>query len=373
MRCAIAYTAVAMLAGCGTPTAHDGGSEGPWVPIPLEHALHFRLWQRGADHAALVLGAGGDADTIGRFLIADMKNPSSLPWRGDYAVLPATSPRAVIMSTTHLPFMDALGTLGNVLASAWPERSRSATVQEALAAGRLVPLFQNTEARREQLVAISPDVVLDHPFGHTRPPTDLAGTWVPIGEYLEEHPLARAEWIRFFGVLFGHREKADSLYFAIAERYSRTAALVAPSTHHPEVFFGSAWQGTWNVPPGNSYMARLIQDAGGEYLYAGQMAQGNLDLHMETVLADAHRADHWGMIVDVPRLIGRADLPGMDARLSTALSIGQGQLFVANSAEADLFGLALLEPEIALADLIAIFHRELLPDHEPVYYRPLIQ
>jgi len=340
----------------------------------LDHASHFRLWQRGADHAALVLGAGGDADTIGRFLISDRKKPSRLPWHGDYAVLPANSRRAVIMSTTHLPFVEVLGALGNVLACAWPERSRSATVQEALAAGRLVPLFQNNEARREQLVAISPDVVLDHPFGQPRPPTDLAGTWVPICEYLEAHPLARAEWIRFFGVLFGERAKADSMYFAIQARYLRTAALVAAAaTHHPKVFFGSAWQGSWSVPPGNSYMARLIQDAGGEYLYAGQMAQGNLDLHMETVLADAHRSEQWGMIVDVAHLRGRAGLPGMDARLAAALTRAKGHVFIANSAEADLFGLALLEPERAVADLIAIFHPELLPDHTPVYYRPLLQ
>ncbi|MBP6392268.1 MAG: ABC transporter substrate-binding protein [Flavobacteriales bacterium] len=339
----------------------------------MKRASHFRLWQRGQDRAALVLGAGGERDTIGRFLITDGKVPSSLPWGGEYAVLPATHPRAVILSTTSVPFVDALNAVGNVLACAWSERSRSQAFHEALTSGRLVALTQSTEARREQLIALSPDLVLDHPFGHSPPPTGLTGAWVPVCEYLEEHPLARAEWIRFFGVLFGQEKTADSTYSAIERRYERTIASVVPGTERPKVFFGSAWQGAWSVPSGNSYMARLIDDAGGDYLYAGHSSMGNLDLHVETVMADAHRADHWGMIVDVPDLFALKQLPGLEGRLSEAPAMAPGHVFVANSAEADLFGSALLEPDVALADLIAIFHPELLPEHAPVYYRPLLQ
>jgi iron complex transport system substrate-binding protein len=375
VRFAIACAAALAFAGCVTPdTADDlGGNEGPWLPIPLKRASHFQLWQRGRDRAALVLGPGGDLDTIGRFLITDGEAPSRMPWGGGYAVLPATDPRAVILSTTSVPFVDALNAVGNILACAWSERSRSPAFHEALTAGRLVAVTQSTEARREQLIALSPDLVLDHPFGHTLPPKDLAGTWVPVCEYLEEHPLARTEWIRFFGVLFGQEKRADSAYSVIERRYERMVATVVPSTERPKVFFGSAWQGAWSVPSGNSYMARLIDDAGADYLYAEHSSMGNLDLHVETVMADAHRADHWGMIVEVPDLRSLRQLPGLEERLSRAPVMAQGHLFVANSAEADLFGSALLEPDVALADLIAIFHPELLPEHAPVYYRPLFQ
>lgn len=341
--------------------------------LPLNYATHFQLWQRGADRAVLVLGAGGSQDTIARFLISDRTGPTAMPWRGDYSLLPAVTPRAVLLSTTHVPFVDALGAVENILACAWPEKLRSQTFLEALASGEVRTLVQNPEARREQLVSLSPDLVLDHPFGQTLYPKGPSGAWVPVCEYLEEHPLARAEWIRFFGVLFRRQEKADDLFRAVHERYTRVAALVPPTTLRPLVFFGSAWQGTWSVPAGNSCMARLIDDAGGNYLYAGRASTGNLDLHLETVIADAYRADHWGMIVDVPDARVLRELPGMDARLLAAPALSERDPFVANSAESDLFGKALLEPDIALADLISILHPDLLPDHRPVYYRPLPQ
>ena len=89
---------------------------------------------------------------------------------------------------------------------------------------------------------------------------------VPVTEYLEVHPLGRAEWLRFFGVLFGVERKADSLYSTIAERYTRV--VVADTSNRPTVVFGSYWQGQWFVPSGNSYMARLIA---GELGYGGRL------------------------------------------------------------------------------------------------------
>ncbi|MGV3637881.1 MAG: ABC transporter substrate-binding protein, partial [Flavobacteriales bacterium] len=178
---------------------------------------------------------------------------------------------------------------------------------------------------------------------------------VNVTEYLEEHPLGRAEWLRFFGMLLGCEDRADSLFAAVAHRYTFLRGTRQHLPGEPTVLFGSHWEGRWFVPPGNSYMATLIHDAGGRYVYADSVAQGNIALPLERLLIQGDTVDHLGVLLAHAGPVAPAVLAGGDPRVQALRSLRRGAFF-GNSATSDLFGQALLEPDVVLRDLRCIFH-----------------
>ncbi len=371
MRHGTALLVLALASACATPgpPADGPAAQARWVERTNEAATHFRRWQGPAGEALLVLGAEGD--TLARMLVSAAAPPPQGPCAGPWTVIDPAQERLVLLSTTHTAYLSALGTLPRVVACAWPELQRDAGLRQALTDGRTLGLADGDGARQEQLSALPEALVLHHPFGGEAARVTRHHQLVPVCEYLEPHPLGRAEWIRFFGALTGTSGRADSLFKTIAARYR---ALVRPvDADAAEVFLGSAWRGTWSVPAGNSLMARLVTDAGARYRHAGRHAVGNIDLPLETVMADAHACTVWGVVADVPQLHRRSELPGVDRRLLESPAFQRGIVFVANAAEADLFGRAMLEPDVLLADLRALLHPEELPGHGPTYFRSLPQ
>ena len=190
---------------------------------------------------------------------------------------------------------------------------------------------------------------------------DTRGAWaeglgiptIEVSEYLEEHPLGRAEWLRFFGVLFGEERLADSLFAGIRERYEaiRVDSAIA---ERPTVLFGSVWNGQWWVPPGNSYMARLIEDAGGRYVFADQKGDGNVAVDMETMITVGKEADVWGMVAQLDPFVTDLDFTHGDPRLAGFKCMKDQRLFVGNTTVSDIFGTALIDPDGMLRDMKAV-------------------
>jgi iron complex transport system substrate-binding protein len=261
--------------------------------------------------------------------------------------------RLAVLSTTHVPFLAEVGAREAIVGIAFPEEVRDSLLRVSIAAGRVKGLGSSEALDRETLIALRPDAVLAYPFGAQGNATLTAAglTVVQVSEYLEEHPLGRAEWIRFFGVLTGHEREADSLFTAIEQRYLAQVALASTDTVHPVIFFGSQWNGQWSVPPGNSYMARLIADAGGRYAFAHRTAPGNIDLDMETLLTTLDTVDNWGMIAAVEGFMFPRHLTNNDPRLLRLKVVERFHFFGGNTSTADLFGQALLEPDQVLRDL----------------------
>lgn len=354
--------------GCGGNS--PAGKWKGWQRRPVHSAEFFQLWQHDQDRMLLTFGPRGTADTTGIFIVGHDVPAADRPTNA--VVFEHPLDRVALMSTTHASFISALGRAEAVVGCAYTDRLRDPVVTAMAQAGRLEEIASAEGVDRERILMLAPDALFTYPYG-TEPSANLPGKLplVPIAEYLEKHPLGRAEWIRAFGVLFGEEQLADSLYAGIVLRYEATAAMAFPNEEAPDVFFGSSWKGTWSVPSGNSYMARLITDARGHYLFAEHNAQGNLDIDLETVLQVGNKAEYWGRILDQRTAVKQADVAGGDGRIMDLPAFRQRGCFYANSAASDLFGQAGLEPDVILRDLIDIFHPGLANGREPVYFRPL--
>jgi iron complex transport system substrate-binding protein len=364
-----ALFATLFFAGCGgqnRPTFSWAG----WEQQPMQYAHYFQLWKKGNQHVLITFGPGGTADTTGLFVLGDDHSAVACPPGALH--LRSTFRRVALLSTTHASFISALGQATDVVGCAHTDRLRDTAVAALARSGRVMEIGSADGVDKEKLLALAPDALFIYPYG-TKEKALMLGSipLIPVAEYIEEHPLGRAEWVRAFGLLLGKEAEADSLFGEIAGRYRTALARVPSDGQAPVVFFGSAWKGAWSVPAGNSYMARLIGDAGGKYLFADRKADGNMDLSLETVLEQGAAARYWGRILDRAAPVTPLDVAAGDARIAALPAFKQQGCFYASSAESDLFGQAGLEPDVLLRDLIGIFRPALASGRVPVYFKPL--
>lgn len=363
MRAALGLLIVLPLVqGCG-PSNGESQGKAVWSGVPNAYATHFEFQVRGEERRVLVFGPEGRTDTVGKYLYRTA---------GTADHLPVPLERTVVLSTTHLSYFGALGAVDQVVGTSFTEQVRDPRFADAVRDGRLKEVSRADGVDRERLLALAPQVVFDYPFGRgDRGANAFTGT-VMVAEYLEEHPLGRAEWVRFFGALLGVERRADSVFKAIEHRYDVLRGMRTHLTRSPQVLFASHWNGAWFAPAGNSYMATLINDAGGHYVFSDSVAAGNINLPLERLLVLGDTIDHLGVLLAASGPVDRATLVGGDPRVARLRCVREGA-FLGNSATDDIFGAALLEPDEVLRDLRCIFHPGSCAGRKGRYFRAMPQ
>lgn len=283
----------------------------------------------------------------------------------------------VTMSTTFLPHLmslDAINTLRAVDSLAFvyaPE------VRARGDAGAIVEVGSGPDVDVERLLAIDPDIIMVNSFGgefDSQPTLERAGLPVVVsGDWVENTPLGRAEWLLFTALFFGAEERAINDFMTIVREYNRLRTLADRVDSRPSVLINAPFQGTWAVAGGESYAARFIRDAGGDYVWSDNESTGSLFLDIEAVFAEAGDADIWinpGTWESLDQ--GAAE----DERFTAFKAFEQGRVYNHNrrigpGGGNDYFESGAANPHIVLNDLIWVFHPELVPDYEPYYYQRL--
>ncbi|MEO0405272.1 MAG: ABC transporter substrate-binding protein, partial [Bacteroidota bacterium] len=215
------------------------------------------------------------------------------------------------------------------------------------------------EINFESLIECGPDVLLVYPFGFENEAkySEAGVQCFPIAEYLEDHPLGKAEWIKVIGFLLNDLDNANKIYSQMEELYLAEVQQVTDG-EKPTVFTGSYSGGQWFAPGANTFMAQFIRDAGGEYLFEDKKTSENIQLSFEELYIKALDADYWGKIIYEPGNLTLDQLAANDDRFTKLKSFQEKQVFYCNVAETDYFGMAVLEPHLILKDLKRILHDE---------------
>lgn len=284
----------------------------------------------------------------------------------------------VTMSTSYLPFLDELGLLDRLVGLDDATYVSNAAVLKMAEEGKLAMLGYGSGVNVEKALELNPDLIITYSSG--APEYDAHPVLIEAGlktvvnaEWLDTSPLGRAEWGKFIAVFFNKEADAEALFAAKLQAYEDLKALAAGVTEKPTVFTASAYQGTWSVPGGNSFAAAFLKDAGANYLWADDTSTGSLPLAFEAVFEKAKDADYW---LNVGFFASLDDLLAADARYADFAAYQNGNVWnndarVSPNGGNDYYESAVAHPETVLADLIKIFHPDLLPDHELVYYRQL--
>ena len=220
----------------------------------------------------------------------------------------------------------------------------------------------------EIIAGLSPDAILVSPFenaGHGVIEQSGAAI-IECADYMEETPKGRAEWVKFFGILYGS-EKGDSIFEEVEERYDVIAAQVKDLERKPLVLTEMLTDGYWFVPGGGSYMAHMIQDAGGRYPWGADTSSGSLQLDFSTVYAKAADADVW-LIRSYGRDLSLGDIEDVYLLNGQFKAFKEGNVFVANTAVVPFYEEFPFHPELLLEEFVKIFHPEVMGG-EKHYFR----
>lgn len=278
-------------------------------------------------------------------------------------------------STTHQPLLTDLNRL-DVLTGI-PEKS-FAVNEEILArikTGKIVEYAPNSVINAELVVSQAPSLMMV--VGGDSPSYSvIRNAGIPVvsnAEWLEQTALGRAEWIKFMALFLNEEGTAQRLYSSIRKDYMELAARTRniPRDQRPKVMTGGLYRGIYSVSGGRSYVARMIEDAGGDYVWADNKDPGIATIDIETAITRASDADIWingfswpnlaAMLKDEPRY-----------REFKAYRTGQVWLYdrrVTDTGAYDYWSRGITRPDLILADLIKIFHPDLAKDHEFEWYR----
>ena len=285
----------------------------------------------------------------------------------------------IVFSTTHIPHLEKLNVLDRLVGIADLSLVYSSEVRDRFAQNKIKEIAKGGRLNTEDIIRLNPDLITTFAVGNAEADTypkliELGLKVVLNAEYLENSPLGRAEWLKFTALFFNQEELADQEFNQIADRYAKIAKLTQKVTQKPTVLTGLNFQGTWYVAGGNSYSAQLIKDAGANYLWADDRTTGSIPLSFEAVFAKASNADFW--LPNASMWLSLADISKSDPRYAEFRAFKKRQVFNntrrrRNDGANDFWEGGVINPDLILADLVKIFHPELLPDHNLFYFQKL--
>jgi iron complex transport system substrate-binding protein len=374
-----------LVLGCGqgAPSSAEVSTAAGQKTIPAEspdnprYAQRFRVQRRGKIALLEVIQPWQNAGASFRYCLIPHGQPVPEQYR-DRTIIRVPARRLVAMSTTYLPAVEMLGGVDNLAGVSRFADVSSDAIQRRIEQGRMVEVGPADNVNVEVMLDLHPDLVWTYGVseGDLANYAPLAKLDIPVvvtADYMEETPLGRAEWIKFFALFLDKEEEANKIFEGIETRYRALRAKARAATNKPKVMLESSYQGTWYVPGGRSYVAQFLADAGADYLWSADETRGSLRLDLERVLEHASQADFW---LNTGRWKSVDDALAEDPRYWSFAPLRNGNIYNHNAKENaslanDFFESGPAHPDVVLADMIKIFHPELVPDHELVWYRKL--
>lgn len=294
--------------------------------------------------------------------------------------------RIVCMSSSHVAMLEAIGEDSRIVGVSGIDYISNRYVNEHRRCGEVRDVGYDSNLDFELITAMRPDAVMIYGVaGESRQLTakfeEIGIPYIYIGDYLEQSPLGKAEWMRVAAEITGCGPKADSLFCGICDRYASVAAAVGCYTAErcedaatlPRVLLNTPYRDTWFMPSAKSYMVRLIRDAGGDTYTPADGTTASQPVEMETAYMLAADADVW---LNVGLCTSLAELTAQNPRFAGIPAVRDGRVYNNNARStpaggSDFWESGVMRPDIVLRDLAKILHPELYPDEELHYYRQL--
>jgi len=262
--------------------------------------------------------------------------------------------RAVVFTTVHCALINRLGVLGKVAGVCDLRYIKVPEVLDACRKGDIADCGNSMQADIEKIADIGADAILLSPFENSGGYGKLSSLGIPViecADYMETSPLGRAEWMKFYGRIFGCAQRADSLFEVVEKNYlSIKEKACSGGGSGKTVMMDKMTGSVWYVPGGESTMARMIADAGGDYIFREDTHSGSLALNFETVFDRCKDADIW-----LYRYENNPDLASEKSAYREFRAYKTGQLWGCDVSRSAFYEDTPFRPDFLLAEFAKIF------------------
>ena len=282
-----------------------------------------------------------------------------------------------VTSTTHIPSLEMLGVENTLVGFPGTDFISSEKTRARVDAGHVKEAGANESLNTEVMIELAPDAVVGFSISsNNKSMATLIQSGMKVlynGDWTEQSPLGKAEWIKFFGALYDKETEADALFDDIEKNYTEALKLTQKVTTKPTVLSGAMYQDHWYMPQGGSWAALFLKDAKADYLWAGAKGTGSLSLSFETVLDKAGDADVW---IGPSQFTTFAEMTASNPHYAQFKAFKNKEVYTFSSKKGAKGGLLYYElapnrPDLVLKDLISILHPELLPGHTLHFFEKL--
>ncbi len=275
-------------------------------------------------------------------------------------------------SVTHFEFLNLINALKTVNGVCSPKIIYNKEINAGINSGKIADLGDAFNINVEKTLQLNPNAVMMSGYNQNDPYAQrIIKAGIPVifnNEWMENSLLARAEWIKFVAAFYEKETVADSIFDKVDQRYNEIKAKAQNVRTKPVIMTGSNFRGTWYMPSGQNFMARLIADAGGSYFYATDSGSGSLALNVETVLKNFSQSDIWiNCNYNSLKDLIKADSKNKLFRPVVLKEVYNFNKRLLPGSANDFWESAIARPDLILSDAIAIIHPEILPGYELVY------
>ncbi|WP_181391235.1 ABC transporter substrate-binding protein [Methanospirillum stamsii] len=286
----------------------------------------------------------------------------------------------VTMGVVHIPHISELGEIETITGHNGVKQVHDEGFQNRLSNGDIIEVgsgavSMTSTLKMEDLIELEPELIFCVANGNKEYDNHyklLEAGLKPVltADWMENDPLARAEWIKFFSLFYNKEKEANEYFDEIKQNYNNIKEEAEQTNEKPTIFSGIDYQGGWYAPGGKSYVAELFRDAGGDYILGDNEETGSQMLDFETVYDKAYAADYW---INIGYANDNDELLALDPRFAKFDAYKNGNVYhynarVNENGGNDYWESGIIHPDIVLADLVKILHPDLLPDHEFYYY-----
>jgi iron complex transport system substrate-binding protein len=340
------------VTSCSSEHSESATDSKNWEELPLKYAKHFKLLHKGDDFTLILV----DPDT--------KEEVESI-------VIEAASNERIICLTATLTGMfcelDARQQLTGVTAK---NQLYDSTLKKRFSIGKIKAFGDFSQLSLERVVDASPDIILynfvNNEFPHKEKLEKLGIKLVVVNDWLEAHPLAKAEWIKVVGAVSGKFDEACALFDTIESNYLATQQKMADASSKPSVISGNLIGGSWYAPSGENYFGILIRDAGGDYVYKNSKGAKSLALPLEKILEDNQNTEIWLN----PGVSKREQLLQLNPH-SDLLNASKDGVYCYSGNTNKFWEQSAVRADFVLEDLSHIFYPKLDENYQFHYYAPL--
>ncbi len=355
-RLVLLYILISIFASCNrqrTETDKGGGDT-----IALKYAENIVMVKHPGFIVVDMKDPWKEGKSLHRYVIVQGKEVSAhhLP---QGTVIKQTPSRTVVFGTAHAALMQMLGVEDLIGGVCDLKYMLLPAIQTKVKSGGIVDCGDAMLPDVEKIVDMQADALLVSPFENSGGYGMLDKLNIPIiecADYMETSPLGRAEWMKFYGLLFNCEAQADSLFNKVEREYLKWKKIAASSRLSPSVITERKTGSTWYVPGGRSTIGIMLKDAGGRYAFSDTQRSGSLPLPFESVLEKAGNADLWLFKYNAEKDITRGELLSEYDGYRTLKAYRDGRIWACNASYRPYFEETPFRPDYLLRDLVILLH-----------------
>lgn len=266
--------------------------------------------------------------------------------------------RAVVSTTAHCQLLCWLGAERSIAGVCDARYIQTPQVAMGIRRGSVADCGNSMAPATERIAEIGADAIIVSPFEQSGGYGQLEQLGIPIieaADYMEPSPLARAEWMRLYGIIFGCERQADSLFHVLDSTYTALKKLAIKQPEGRCIVTERKTGSVWYCPGGRSTVGTLIGDAHGRYPWADDRHSGSLTLSPEEVIDHASHADVW-MMTYAGQPPTRRSLADEYHGYTLLGAFAHGEIYGCDTERTHYFEEVPFRPDYLLRDYIQIAH-----------------